>query len=49
MKRGKQFYKDYVFFSERASETKKDEDLERALVLVQQLGKLYEPRCLGSN
>ena len=49
MKLGKQFYKDYVFFSERVSETKNDEVLERALVLVQQLGKLYEPRCLRSN
>lgn len=40
---------DYVFFCERVSETKNDEVLERALVLVQQLGKLYEPRCIRSN
>ena len=49
MKLGKQFYKDYVFFCERVSETENDEVLERALVLVQQLGKLYEPRCIRSN
>lgn len=48
MKLGRQFAKDFAFFHPFGvpHDAAYDTDLRKALLVVQQLGKLYEPRCM---
>ena len=49
MKLGKQFAKDFAFFHpfNEPHNEEYDADLLKALLVVQQLGKLYEPKCMN--
>ena len=49
MKLGKQFAKDFAFFHpfNEPHNEEFDADLLKALLVVQQLGKLYEPKCMN--
>lgn len=44
---GRQFYRDFKFFQERAGEEDYDGNLLRSLMLVQNLGCFYSQKCLG--
>ncbi len=48
MELGKQFAKDFAFFHPfgEPHNDEYDADLLKALIVVQQLGKLYEPKCM---
>ena len=48
MELGKQFAKDFAFFHpfDEPHDDEYDADLLKALIVVQQLGKLYEPKCM---
>lgn len=48
MELGKQFAKDFAFFHpfDEPHDVEYDADLLKALIVVQQLGKLYEPKCM---
>ena len=48
MELGKQFAKDFAFFHpfDEPHNVEYDADLLKALIVVQQLGKLYEPKCM---
>lgn len=48
MKLGRQFYKDFKFYQETNESEAYDDNLMRALVLVQRLGRLYSRKALGS-
>lgn len=48
MELGKQFAKDFAFFHPfgEPHNDEYDADLLKALIVAQQLGKLYEPKCM---
>ena len=48
MELGKQFAKDFAFFHPfgEPHDDEYDADLIKALIVVQQLGNLYEPKCM---
>ena len=43
---GKQFFRDFKFFQERAEESSRDENLQKSLMLTQNLGCFYSKKCL---
>ena len=43
---GRQFYKDFKIYQERTSSEEYDDNLHRALTIVQRLGRYYSSKCL---
>ncbi len=44
---GRQFYKDLKFYQDRVGNSSLEENMLRALMTVQKLGRLYSKECLG--